>query len=108
MGGECNDKTHFFCYNGHYGCYDLHQEIGAQELQFVALEREEARRDKDYAQSDVLRDWLIGHGCNIQDREHTMTLPDGGKGSYDLRNWRPFIEGYGCVPDGRRDGPPPR
>jgi len=44
-------------------------------------EREEARRRKDYARSDAMRDELRSAGVNIDDRLRTWTASDGRTGS---------------------------
>lgn len=89
MGADCTDKSHSFTWNGIVGSYDLSFGVAPQQLQYVALEREEARRDKDFARSDMLRDWLAKQGATVQDRSHTFTTEGGVTGSFDLRDWQP-------------------
>mmetsp|Transcript_34819 Transcript_34819/g.97690 ORF Transcript_34819/g.97690 Transcript_34819/m.97690 type:complete len:380 (+) Transcript_34819:56-1195(+) len=107
-GVELFDRTHTFTYNGLQGTYDLRTGIGPQEVQYAALEREEARRDRNYARSDQLRAWLAEQGITVDDKVHTFTMPSGCTGSYDLRSWEPvFDEGSrGGFDD--RGGPPKR
>lgn len=87
MGAECDDGPHEFIFNGMQGSYDLRQGLGRTEVQYITLEREEARRDRDYRKSDSIRDWLAREGVHIEDKSHTFTMPDGSKGSYDLQAW---------------------
>jgi len=87
MGVECDDATHSFQYGSLRGSYDLHQGVGSTEVQYVTLEREEARRDRDYAKSDQIRDWLLSQGVQVEDKSHTFTMADGTTGSYDLHQW---------------------
>jgi len=92
LGVEIDDATHTFSIGELTGSYDLNIGISAQELQFVALEREEARRSQDYQRSDALRTWLTQQGVNLDDRSHTLTTTDGISGSYDLYDWAPVAE----------------
>jgi len=89
LGVEIDDASHTFCIGGLTGSYDLNLGISGQELQFVALEREEARRSQDYMRSDALRQWLIQQGVTLDDRTHTFSTSDGISGSYDLYKWTP-------------------
>lgn len=92
LGVEIDDSTHTFSVGGLTGSYDLNLGISAQEVQFVALEREEARRSQDYTRSDALRQWLTQQGVTLDDRSHTLTTGDGFSGSYDLYKWEPITE----------------
>jgi len=47
--------------------YNLGGEISAKEIEAKIMQRNEARQNKDWKQSDVLRDELLGHGIQIQD-----------------------------------------
>lgn len=98
LGVECHDKTHSFDFKGLTGGYDLHAGLGPHEVQMVALEREEARRDRDYKRGDELRDWLTSKGIVLDDKSHTITAPDGVSASYDLQRWRPVIPMMNAVP----------
>lgn len=86
-----NDATHTFTVGGWEGTYDLHVGFTVREFQYVALEREEARRDRDYSRGDTLREWLVQHSVTLDDRTHTFTTPTGEAGSYDLYNWVPVV-----------------
>merc|ERR1719198_233614 len=87
MGVNITDSTHTFDFNGFQGCYDLSQPLGIHEAQYVALEREQARRHKLYDDSDNLRTWLTQRGVSLDDHTHMFTMKDGKQGSYDLHRW---------------------
>lgn len=88
MGVECEDAVHTFTMGGGLrGSYDLNADLGFEEIQYVALEREEARKNRNYALSDSLRDWLAQHGVQLDDKTHTFSLKNGSSGSYDLSAW---------------------
>lgn len=88
-GVQVDDATHTFTMGDLTGGYDLQTGVTALEIQYVALEREEARRDRNYAHGDSLRQWLAQLGANLDDKSHTFRLEDGVVGSYDLRTWTP-------------------
>lgn len=105
MGVQCNDTKHTFAYGDLWGSYDLSGNIGSQELQFVCLEREEARREKNYDASDALRDWLSDQGVRVDDKAREFFLPDGSSGSFDLDKWHPIADAHGNIaprPIGKR------
>jgi len=84
VGVECDDAAHTFTLGNMVGTFDLNTGIGTREVQYVCLEREEARRDRNYEQSDTLRDWLAQWGVQLDDKTHVFTTSDGERGSYDL------------------------
>lgn len=90
-GVTLNDATHTFSANGWEGTYDLHVGFTAREIQYVALEREEARRDRHYDRGDSLRQWLAQQNVNLDDKTHTFTMSSGEAGSYDLYSWTPVM-----------------
>lgn len=91
LGVEVHDASHTFTFNesGVKGSYDLKAGLSAQALQMVALEREEVRKGKDYAESDRLRDWLLEQGVTVDDKAHSFRTSLGIVGSFDLRTWTP-------------------
>lgn len=84
MGVECEDASHRFTFRGLEGNYDLHRDLNFKEAQCIALEREEARKGRDYSRSDSIRDWLSTQGVELVDKTHTFTMSDGTSGTYDL------------------------
>lgn len=88
-GVQVDDASHTFFMQGLTGGYDLSKNVTPTEIQYVALEREEARRDRNYAQGDTLRQWLTERGVILDDKMHTFRLKDGTIGSFDLRSWKP-------------------
>lgn len=50
----------------------------------IALDREVARRNREYDKSDRMRAELQALGVTLDDKNHTFTMPDGRTGSYDL------------------------
>lgn len=94
-GAILNDTTHVFSHNGWEGTYDLNIGVTFREIQLVALEREEARRDKDYSRGDVVRQFLSEHHVTLDDKGHTFTMDDGTAGSYNLYHWTPVPLRYG-------------
>merc|ERR1712032_285853 len=100
LGAECRDKTRTMEWKGLQCSYDLHNGVAAECLQYVCLEREESRRDKDFARSDVLRDWLKSKGCEVHDKTHTFRADSGVSGSYELRSWQPVAAAPRGLPRG--------
>jgi len=87
MGVECDDSIDMFQFHKLQGSYDL-QKVGLHEIQMIALEREEARKKSDYRKGDIMREWLVTQGVQIDDKNHSFTFWDGTVGSYDLSMWR--------------------
>jgi len=90
-GAVLNDTTHMFTLRSLVGSYNLQEGITAREIQHVALEREEARRDREYERGDLLRHWLTDHEVRVDDTAHTFRCGDGIVGSYDLYKWQPVF-----------------
>jgi len=89
-GVALNDAMHTFSSSEWEGSYDLHVGITTREIQYVALEREEARRDTNYTRADTLRQWLAQQNVTLDDRAHSFTTSTGEVGSFDLYNWTPM------------------
>eukprot|EP00929_Paragymnodinium_shiwhaense_P057678 TRINITY_DN28881_c0_g1_i1.p1 TRINITY_DN28881_c0_g1~~TRINITY_DN28881_c0_g1_i1.p1 ORF type:complete len:320 (+),score=79.95 TRINITY_DN28881_c0_g1_i1:412-1371(+) len=90
MGVEVQDRTHTFTLtqSGLSGSFDLKTGLSPLEVQIVCLEREEARRDKDYSLSDEMRDWLLTKDVQLEDKSHTFKMGNGMMGSYNLKDMR--------------------
>eukprot|EP00928_Gymnodinium_smaydae_P032999 TRINITY_DN23756_c0_g3_i1.p1 TRINITY_DN23756_c0_g3~~TRINITY_DN23756_c0_g3_i1.p1 ORF type:complete len:991 (+),score=166.49 TRINITY_DN23756_c0_g3_i1:95-3067(+) len=104
LGVRLDDKTHTFVLpDGSQGSYDLSNKSSTpgppvsgsaaspsfQHVHQICLEREQARKDQDYAQSDRIRQKLEGMGVRLDDKTHTFFMPDGSRGSYDLHTHTP-------------------
>jgi cysteinyl-tRNA synthetase len=56
--------------------------ISAEEIRRLLEEREELRRNRDYAGSDRLRDDLRAKGVSVNDREKSWVADDGRSGMF--------------------------
>merc|ERR1711920_965130 len=47
LGAECHDKDQTFDWRGRTGSYNIDRDLDPQDIQYVALEREEVRKSGD-------------------------------------------------------------
>merc|ERR1712007_166443 len=99
QGTRFDDKQHIFRNeSGLQGSYSLSGGVSFEEMQYMCLDREEARRDGDYADADEIRDRLHGLGVTVDDKAHIFFTRDGSQGSFNLRKVPPLTRRNGQAP----------
>jgi len=101
-----DDKQHMFTTeSGLCGYYILSRGVSFREVQLICMDREEARKAKNYNESDSIREQLSELQVNVDDKTKVFTMPDGQQGSYDLHGVEPipfeppYPDGYDIARD---------